>query len=453
MLPRPTPWLLAIALLVPASAGAAPPQMHPEPLMWAGDPPPWKKRRRRGAKGLRGRGQGLVDLSAWPAEPPSPPNIDPKRFGEAFKQLCGWLSPKRKRNYTKWMIEYGAAFDIDPFLLAAVVYRQSRCVSWFEQGYGVGLAAHNERMHRGHWDGRAYRYQVWRDGAWVEERLEMPKFRFRAARLKRAEENIYFAAGLMAMHRAQCPHNDGAFGSAPHRHWVSHFYWGDTVAGAGAEDRAFEARRRLLHLYGGDRGPPLGRFEGLAMQSPLDGWPRKVTSAMGADRDKGARRHMGIDFGSSGGEPVYAVAAGRVVLAGVQTRKGTFAMTGEEALQVKPSTMAPGGRLVMVRHRGVTQSGDPLDLKSGYMHLQSYVVETGDEVQAGQLLGYVGRTGMRRSSAHLHFELRFNGKHVDPMPALKPYIIAPGDTWIGRRVAKEERKRRRRRRRGHRAAQ
>lgn len=427
-----------LALAAPAPAQQPTKRNHPDVLTWAGDAAPFEQRRRRGAAGLRGKGQGLVDLSRWPAEPPLPETIDPERFGEAFKEMCGWLSPKRKRNYTAWILEYGAQFEIDPFLLAAVLYRQSRCISWFQQGYGIGLAAHNERMHRDHFDGRTYRYHVWREGAWQAASLELPKFRFRASKLRRAELNIYFAAGLMAVHRAQCPHNDGAFGSVPHRHWVSHFYWGDKVEGAGAEDRAFEARRRLLHLYARDRGPPLGRFGDLPLHSPLGGWPRKITSGMGADRDRGSRRHQGIDFGSSGGEAVYAVAPGRVVLAGVQKRAGTFAMTSEEALQVKSSAMAPGGRLVMLRHAG--------DLKSAYMHLQSYVVVTGDVVEAGQLLGYVGRSGMRRSAAHLHFELRHEGKHIDPMPHLAPYLVAPRETWIGRRVAHEERKRRRRRR-------
>ena len=434
--------MLTLALTAPAPAAAPAAELHPQALEWSGDAPPWKERRRRGVPGLRGKGQGLVDLSSWPPEPPSPAEIDASRFGEALKTMCGWLSPRRKRRYTKWILEYGKKFEVDPFLLAAVVYRQSRCNSRYEEAYGVGLTAVNERMHRGHWEGRAYRYHVWRDGAWREERLEMPKHRFSKARLKRAEANIYFAAGLMATHRAQCPHNDGAFDSVPHRHWVSHFYWGDRVRGAGAEDRALEARRRLLHHYQGDRESPLGRFGELKLRAPLGGWPRKVTSAMGADRDEGARRHMGIDFGSSGGEPVYAVAAGRVVLAGVQKRKGTFAMSPEEAMQIRSSQMAPGGRLVMLRHPG--------DLKSAYMHLQSYVVETGDQVEAGALLGYVGRTGMRRSAAHLHFELRHAGKLIDPMPHLAPYIIAPKATWIGRRVAHEERKQRRRRRRSRR---
>ena len=379
-----------------------------------------------------------MDLSKWPKEPPSPDTVDVKRFEAALLTLCGWLSPKQKRRYTKWILASAAEFEVDPFLLAVVAYRQSRCQRRQQSDYGVGLTAIHLRMHQVHVRKRTYHFHVWRDASWQAETLPMPRFKFRVGNLRRAEPNLYFAAALMAVARAQCPHNDGAFGSVPHRHWISHFYWGDRVLGAGAEDRALEARRRLLQLYEKSTEPPRARFGDLPLASPLDGWPRKVSSGFGADRDEGSRRHMGIDFLSAGGEPVRAIAAGRVVLAGVQKRKGTFSLPPEEAVQVPRSQMAPGGLLVMIRHPG--------DLKSAYMHLSRYVVTTGQRVEAGQLLGYIGRSGMRRSPAHLHFELRHEGRHVDPFPHLAPYLFGPKETWLGRRVEREERRQRRVRR-------
>ncbi len=434
------PRVALLALLASSGAPAAEPTpTAPTALTWEHEPPPFRRRRRVGVKDLRGRGQGLRDLSRWPAEPSSPEAIDPDRFGAALLEACGWVHPRQLRRMVKSILEHSGTFDVDPFLVAAVIYRQSRCRANFADNYGTGLAAINERMHRGFLQKRQYRYQVFREGAWRVETLPLPKYPFYPGVLKKQDANIYFAAALLAVAKAQCPHNDGAFGSVPHRHFVSHYAWGDRVEGAGAEDRALEARRRLLTTYSGDRGPPLGKFGELALHCPLDGWPRKITSGMGADRDKGARRHMGIDFGSSTGEPVRAVAAGTVVLAGVQFKQRTISMEPEDALKVPNRKMAPGGRLVMIRHPG--------DLKSGYMHLDRYVVRTGDKVEQGQLIGYVGRSGMRRSAAHLHFELRHAGHHEDPYPHLAPYLVEPTATWVGVRVAKEEKKQRRKRRR------
>jgi len=64
-------------------------------------------------------------------------------------------------------------------------------------------------------------------------------------------------------------------------------------------------------------------------------------------------------------------------------------------------------------------------LTSLYAHLATYVVESGQRVQAGELLGYVGRSGMRASDAHLHFGLFADGAAIDPLPVLAPYAVAP----------------------------
>ncbi len=403
-------------------------------------PPPFKRRHRR-SKGLKGRGKGLVDLKKWPAEPPAPTEVEAKRFASALFSLCGYLGPKRKRLYSKWTLEAAATFDVDPFLLGALIFRQSRCRSWESDKFGIGLTKIDPRMHARSWDRktRLYTYYVLEKGAWVAHTLHLEKHPIYAGKLKKAEANLYLAAGLLSIAKAQCPANDGVFGSVPHRHYVSHFAWGDRVAGAGAEDRILRSRRRLIELY---RGQPsaqsCGEFQGLSLQLPVEAGPRKITSPMGADRDKGRRRHMGIDFDSHGGEPVRAIADGRVSLAGVQLRKGTFSKPFEEARKTKPSKMAPGGFLVMVRHAK--------GLVSGYMHLSNYVVTTGQKVKQGDLLGYVGRSGMRRSAAHLHFELRHEGKHLNPFPHLARCLFARDETWVGRRVARQEKKDRRRRR-------
>ena len=50
---------------------------------------------------------------------------------------------------------------------------------------------------------------------------------------------------------------------------------------------------------------------------------------------------------------------------------------------------------------------------SGYWHLSAIAVRPGQRVQAGDLLGYVGNTGLS-TGAHLHWEIRVRGVPVDP---------------------------------------
>ena len=95
--------------------------------------------------------------------------------------------------------------------------------------------------------------------------------------------------------------------------------------------------------------------------------------------------HGGTDFGAASGVPIYAPAAGRVVLA--------------EALMVR-------GNAVLIDHG--------LGVFSGYWHQSQLAVHNGQQVQPGDLIGYVGDTGLV-TGAHLHWEMRVGGIAVDPM--------------------------------------
>jgi murein DD-endopeptidase MepM/ murein hydrolase activator NlpD len=283
-------------------------------------------------------------------------------------------------------------------------------------------------------DGR-YHYWVLDAGRWRPRQLAMDRFPFNRKSLLRPEVNIYFAAGILAVLSQQCPAMDSGFGSVPHRHPVSHFVWGDRVRGAGIEDRILRARRRLIIYYSGQPIPALGRFKDLPLHCPLDGPPRKITSGLGDDRDGGKRRHTGVDFDSSRGEPVRAIADGTVTLAGVDIRRNRLRPLDPRLTRLVPApSMGPRGLLVTIEHaRG---------LVSSYMHLMAYVVRTGQRVKSGQLIGYVGRSGMKESDAHLHLGLQHDGRHIDPIPLLGPYVFPPNATYVGRNYLAQQRKRR-----------
>jgi murein DD-endopeptidase MepM/ murein hydrolase activator NlpD len=98
--------------------------------------------------------------------------------------------------------------------------------------------------------------------------------------------------------------------------------------------------------------------------------------------------HSGIDFAAPAGSPVRAAAAGTVAFAG---ERGGY------------------GNLVIIRH--------PDGAETYYAHQRDLSVRTGQPVSAGQLVGTVGSTG-RSTGPHLHFELRRDGRPVDPRGAL-----------------------------------
>jgi murein DD-endopeptidase MepM/ murein hydrolase activator NlpD len=99
-------------------------------------------------------------------------------------------------------------------------------------------------------------------------------------------------------------------------------------------------------------------------------------------------RHNGADFASPNGTPVHAPGAGRVVLA--------------DALYFS-------GNTVVIDHGA--------GVFSLLAHLSEMAVESGDNVDAGDVVGKVGATG-RVTGPHLHWSVRANGARVDPLSLL-----------------------------------
>jgi murein DD-endopeptidase MepM/ murein hydrolase activator NlpD len=100
------------------------------------------------------------------------------------------------------------------------------------------------------------------------------------------------------------------------------------------------------------------------------------------------RMHTGIDFGASAGTPIQAAADGVVVSAG---------------------PLGGYGNATVIDHGN--------GLATLYGHQSSIAVSPGQRVSRGQVIGYVGCTGLC-TGPHLHFEVRVRGTPVDPMPYL-----------------------------------
>jgi murein DD-endopeptidase MepM/ murein hydrolase activator NlpD len=116
----------------------------------------------------------------------------------------------------------------------------------------------------------------------------------------------------------------------------------------------------------------------------LFAWPIVGTITQGF-----SAQHPAFDIGAPYGSPVYAARAGRVV-------RSAWARTGY-------------GYTVIIDHG---QSWQSL-----YSHMKGEWVSVGDWVEQGQLIGEVGSTG-NSTGPHVHFEIRLNGKQVNPVEYL-----------------------------------
>ncbi len=99
--------------------------------------------------------------------------------------------------------------------------------------------------------------------------------------------------------------------------------------------------------------------------------------------------HRGIDIAIASGTPILAAGAGKVVTAAYSSSAGNYVM------------ISHGNRLYSV-----------------YMHCSKLAVNEGDEVAKGQIIAYVGSTGIS-TGAHLHFGVSQNGVYVDPLLFVK----------------------------------
>ena len=156
-----------------------------------------------------------------------------------------------------------------------------------------------------------------------------------------------------------------------------------------------------------------GEYEISVSVSPSLGYPIKapgknhIQSYWGDARDRGARKHEGIDLIVARGTPVIASANGYVT-------------------RVHETDI--GGKVVWLRPA-------EKDYSLYYAHLDSQLVRDGQEVKEGDVIGLVGNTGNARGTVpHLHFGIYTRGGAVDPYPFVRPEIQKPQDVRADTRL-------------------
>ena len=138
-----------------------------------------------------------------------------------------------------------------------------------------------------------------------------------------------------------------------------------------------------------------GEAESVACGSDRLTSPVKGTKTSGFG-PRGGRNHDGVDIAAPTGTPVHAAACGVVTTASAQ---GAY------------------GNLVCIDHGG--------GFTTCYAHMSGFNTRAGQQVEAGDVIGYVGSTG-RSTGPHLHFETRVNGQARNPQPYLDGSQRAPG---------------------------
>lgn len=120
-------------------------------------------------------------------------------------------------------------------------------------------------------------------------------------------------------------------------------------------------------------------------------WPThgKISSYFGRRTGFGSSNHQGIDIANKRGTPILAADGGLVVRAGYDS--------------------SGYGKLIVIEH----DNGD----QTYYAHCNEILVNVGERVAQGQLIGRMGATGIA-SGVHCHFEIRVNNRPVNPIKYL-----------------------------------
>ena len=144
--------------------------------------------------------------------------------------------------------------------------------------------------------------------------------------------------------------------------------------------------------YYDERGHNSKKF---LMRKPVRGSAVRLTSGFGFRRHpilKQRRMHTGVDWAGPRGTPILAAGKGLVEVA---RRRGT------------------NGNYVRIRHANGYQTS------YSHMHRFGPGIREGVKVKQGQVIGYIGSTGLS-SGPHLHYEILVNKRHVNPLKIKVP---------------------------------
>ena len=120
------------------------------------------------------------------------------------------------------------------------------------------------------------------------------------------------------------------------------------------------------------------------MKTPING--ARLSSGFGNRKHPilgFTKHHNGTDFAAPTGTPIMASGSGTVITAGWRGN---------------------GGNCVRIRHNS--------SYTTGYGHLSKFATKVGKKVRQGQIIGYVGNTGMS-TGPHLHYTVKYNGKFIN----------------------------------------
>jgi murein DD-endopeptidase MepM/ murein hydrolase activator NlpD len=161
---------------------------------------------------------------------------------------------------------------------------------------------------------------------------------------------------------------------------------------------------RFVDAAGGpDAGTEQPTTVATGMIAPVHG---HMTSSYGLRRHPilgYTRMHAGIDFGAAYGSPIFAVSDGVVSFAGRHGGHGNY---------------------VRLEHGG--------GVGTGYGHMSRIAVSPGMRVQAGQVIGYVGSTGLS-TGPHLHYEVYEGGHTVNPLSVRFTFKTVGGSAGVDKR--------------------
>ena len=104
------------------------------------------------------------------------------------------------------------------------------------------------------------------------------------------------------------------------------------------------------------------------------------------------KKHQGVDFAAPTGTPIMAAGTGHIEFVG---------------------NNGGAGKYIRIKHLN--------GYKTSYSHLSKYAsgIQKNIKVRQGQVIGYVGNTGLS-TGPHLHYEVIFNGKRINPMKMKLP---------------------------------